>query len=90
MKEFIFLPMNGKTYKIPKEFVEARLADGFDKEDIPQKYIEYLQMRAQIKEYEDRRNENGPREITSTTYEQAQRRMNGDVNNWFGRGMTMR
>lgn len=27
------------------------------------------------------------REITSSTYKRAQKRMNRDVNNWFGRGM---
>ena len=27
------------------------------------------------------------REITSSTYKRAQKRMNRDVKNWFGRGM---
>lgn len=73
---------NGKTYKIPKKFAKERLAEGWDKEDVPRKYKELLQQRVQHKKYDEKRKKYGPRDITSMTYERAVKRQRKNLDKW--------
>ena len=64
-----------------------RLADGFTRKEIPGLYRNTLQMRGRNRQHAERRRREGAREITSSTYENAQRRSQRSLNSWFGRGM---
>lgn len=45
------------------------------------------QIKEQTEYFNRMRNRNNQREITSSTYERAQRRTQRNINAWFGRGM---
>jgi len=45
------------------------------------------QIKEQIEYFNRMKNRNNQREITSSTYERAQRRTQRNLNSWFGRGM---
>lgn len=75
----------GKTIPegMEKSVYEKYVQDGFSSEQINQIWADTLQTRKMIEA-----NKGKPeRSITTGTYERAQKRLQKDVNAWFGRGM---
>lgn len=64
-------------------FIKARMSEGWNRKEAEQKWQDTQQMKKMNAKYR----KNGPREITSGTYERAERRSQKNVNSWFGRGM---
>lgn len=60
------------------EVYERYKADGFTEDDIQRIWQDTLYFRSKMAEKRE------DREITSSTYKNAQRRLDQDVKNWFG------
>ncbi len=82
----------GENTKIPqgmrRAVYERYKADGFTNTDIARIHREAEAMREQMRRNQERREREGPRPITSGTYERAMRRTAREVEGWLtgGRG----
>lgn len=62
-----------------QDIYERYQADGFSESDIQRIWQDTLYFRSKMAEKKE------AREITSSTYENAQRKLTKEVTNWFGR-----
>ena len=74
--------MGMKPDGMRQEIYERYQADGFTEEDIKRIWKDTLYFRAKAKERQGKE----PREITSSTYKRAEKRLHKEVSDWFGRG----
>ena len=70
-----------KPDDMPQERYEYLLACGWTDEEVPQKWEDEKTMARLHAERQGR----PEREITSSTYERAQKRLQKDVENWIGK-----
>ena len=71
----------GMPAGMSKSSYERYKSDGFSNSEIKGIWKDTLAMRAQTKANQGKE----PREITSSTYERAQKSLNKKVNDWFGK-----